>query len=165
MLCIFTERDGRKGPPAGNKAECNRTNTPHSKATQRKAKPNQKPQTHTQGARQAQTTSAEGRARPRIGARPAARVATFAPDRHRDALPRQRATLSSRSAPEMNAARERSGPPACTAHVYIVQCAVSPGPRLRLFRPVSCPVCGFTFGWRAFSSVSLCKFILYIHTI
>jgi hypothetical protein len=37
----FIERDGRKGPPAGNKAKCNRTNTPHSKATQRKAKPNQ----------------------------------------------------------------------------------------------------------------------------
>jgi hypothetical protein len=48
-----TERDGRKGPPAGNKARCNRTNTPHSKAMQRKAKPNQKPQTHTRGARQA----------------------------------------------------------------------------------------------------------------
>jgi hypothetical protein len=29
---IVTERDGRKGPPAGNKARCNRTNTPHSKA-------------------------------------------------------------------------------------------------------------------------------------
>jgi hypothetical protein len=40
---------------------------------------------------------------------------TYAPDRHRDALPRQRATLSSRSAPEMKAARERPGPPACTA--------------------------------------------------
>jgi hypothetical protein len=90
----FTERDGRKGPPAENKARCNRTNTPHSKATRRKAKLNQKPQTHTRGARQALTTSAEGRARPRIGARPAARVATYAPDRHRDALPRQRAMLS-----------------------------------------------------------------------
>jgi hypothetical protein len=32
------------------------TNTPHSKARQRKAEPNQKPQTHTQGARQASTT-------------------------------------------------------------------------------------------------------------
>jgi hypothetical protein len=51
-----TERDGRKGPPAGNKAKCNRTNTPHSKATQRKAKPNKKPQTHTRGERQAYTT-------------------------------------------------------------------------------------------------------------
>jgi hypothetical protein len=49
----FTERDGGKGPPAGNKARCNRTNTPHSKAMQRKAKPNQTPQTHTWGARQA----------------------------------------------------------------------------------------------------------------
>jgi hypothetical protein len=49
----FTERDGRKGPPAGNKARCNRTNTPHSKSMQRKAKPNQTPQTHTRGARQA----------------------------------------------------------------------------------------------------------------
>jgi hypothetical protein len=42
-----TSRYGRKDPPAGNKARCNRTNTPHSKATQRKAKPNQTPQTHT----------------------------------------------------------------------------------------------------------------------
>jgi hypothetical protein len=49
----FTERDGRKGPPAGNKAKCNCTNTPHGKATRRKAKPNQKPQTHTRGKRQA----------------------------------------------------------------------------------------------------------------
>jgi hypothetical protein len=37
MLCAslsyrFTYRDGRKGPPVGNKARCNRTNTPHSKA-------------------------------------------------------------------------------------------------------------------------------------
>jgi hypothetical protein len=49
----FALRDGRKGPPAENKARCNRTNTPHSKAMQRKAKPNQKPQTPTRGARQA----------------------------------------------------------------------------------------------------------------
>jgi hypothetical protein len=47
-LHIFTERGGRKGPPAGNKAE--------------------------------------GWTRPRIGVRPAARVATYAPDRHRDAI-------------------------------------------------------------------------------
>jgi ankyrin repeat protein len=52
-LYRFTERDGRKGPPAGNKAKCNCTNTPHSKTTRRKAKPNQKPQTHTRGERQA----------------------------------------------------------------------------------------------------------------
>jgi hypothetical protein len=52
---IFTERNGRKGPPAGNKAKRNGTNTPHSKATRRKAKPNQEPQTHTRGARQAAT--------------------------------------------------------------------------------------------------------------
>jgi hypothetical protein len=50
---IITERDGRKGPPAEKKARCNRMNTPHSKATRRKAKPNQKPQTHKQGKRQA----------------------------------------------------------------------------------------------------------------
>jgi hypothetical protein len=58
----FTQRDGRKGPPAGNKARCNRTNTPRvaclpcyvrSKATQRKAKPNQTRKTHTRGTRQA----------------------------------------------------------------------------------------------------------------
>jgi hypothetical protein len=53
VCCIFTERDGKKGPPAGNKAKCNCTNTPHSRATRRKAKPNQKPQTHTRGKRQA----------------------------------------------------------------------------------------------------------------
>jgi hypothetical protein len=52
--------------------------------------------------------------RPRIVVRRAARFATYAPDRHRDALPRQRATPSSRSAPEMKAARKRPGPPACT---------------------------------------------------
>jgi hypothetical protein len=30
----FTERDGRKGPPAGNKAKCNCTNTQHSIITE-----------------------------------------------------------------------------------------------------------------------------------
>jgi hypothetical protein len=60
---ILTERDGRKGQPAGNKTKCNGTNTPHSKATRRKAKPNQKPQTHTRGERQALTISAEGLAK------------------------------------------------------------------------------------------------------
>jgi hypothetical protein len=49
-----TKIDGRKGPQAMNKSRCNRINTPHSKATQRKAKPNQTPQTHTRGARQAE---------------------------------------------------------------------------------------------------------------
>jgi hypothetical protein len=111
---IYTER--RKKRPASRKnAGCNRTNTPHSKATQRKAKPNQTSQTHTRGVRQAYTTSTESWARPRIGVRPAARVATYVLDRHRDALPRQRATLSSRSAPKMKAARDKPGPPACTA--------------------------------------------------
>jgi hypothetical protein len=81
MMLPWNERDGRLGPPAGNKARCNRTNTPHSKAMQRKAKPNQTPQTYTRGARQASTILAEGRARPRIGVRPAARIATHAPDR------------------------------------------------------------------------------------
>jgi hypothetical protein len=37
-LYMSTERDGTKGPPAGNKAKCNCTNTPHSKAARRKAK-------------------------------------------------------------------------------------------------------------------------------
>jgi hypothetical protein len=72
-----------------------------SKATQRNAEPNKKPQTHTLGAKQAQTTSVEGQAKTRIGVRPAACVATYAPDQHRDALPWHTATLSSRSAPEM----------------------------------------------------------------
>jgi hypothetical protein len=111
----FSKRDGRKGPPAGNKARCKRTYTAQSKATKHKAKPNQKSKTHTWGAKQALTTSVEGRARPRIGVPPAARVATYTPDRHRDALPRQRATLRCRSASEMKAARERPGLPACTA--------------------------------------------------
>jgi hypothetical protein len=31
-LYKFTQRDGRKGPPAGNKAKCKCTNTPHSRA-------------------------------------------------------------------------------------------------------------------------------------
>jgi hypothetical protein len=34
----------RKSPPAGNKTRCNGTHKPQSKATQRKTKPNQKPQ-------------------------------------------------------------------------------------------------------------------------
>jgi hypothetical protein len=45
---------------------------------------------------------------------PEARVAAHASDQHRDVLPRQRATLSSQSAPEMEAAQERPAPPACT---------------------------------------------------
>jgi hypothetical protein len=67
-------------------------------------------------------------------------------------------------------------------------CAVSPGPRLRLFRPVSRPECGFgvfasaslcivgvcaiapsfVSGWRAFFSVSLChsvKVSLYVNVV
>jgi hypothetical protein len=52
--CSFTERGGIKGPPAGDKTRCNHTHEPQSKATQREAKPNQKPQTPTQGAKQAQ---------------------------------------------------------------------------------------------------------------
>jgi hypothetical protein len=90
-------RDGRKGPPAGSNARCNRTNTPHSKATQCKAKPNETPQTHTRGARQAKTTSAKGRARQRVGARPAPRVATYVPDRQSDALYKIRCTVAVRS--------------------------------------------------------------------
>jgi hypothetical protein len=84
-LYAFTKKDGRKGPPAGNKARCNRSNTPHSKAMQCKAKPNQTPQTNTRGARQPDKTSAETRARLRIGIRPAALVATYTPNRHMDA--------------------------------------------------------------------------------
>jgi hypothetical protein len=51
MRCY--KRDGRKGPAAGNKARCDRINTPHSKATPRKAKPNQTQQTRRRGAKQA----------------------------------------------------------------------------------------------------------------
>jgi hypothetical protein len=45
---LYIERR-KKGLPAGNKARCNRTNTPY--ATQSEA--NQTPQTHTRGVRQA----------------------------------------------------------------------------------------------------------------
>jgi hypothetical protein len=45
-VLIFTERDGRKGPPAGNKAKCNCTNTQHSRATQSEAEP-ETPNPHT----------------------------------------------------------------------------------------------------------------------
>jgi hypothetical protein len=79
MQCRCTKRGGRKGPPAGNKTRCNSKHTPQSKAMQRKAKSNQKPQIYTRGTKQALTTSVEGRARPRIGAQPAARAATHAP--------------------------------------------------------------------------------------
>jgi hypothetical protein len=106
----FTERDERKGLPAETKLGAI-AHTRH-KAKQRNAK--KKLQTQTRGTKQASTISVEGWARPLIRVRPAARVATHAPDRHSDALPLHRATLSSRSAPEMKAARERPGPPACT---------------------------------------------------
>jgi hypothetical protein len=65
---------------------CNRTHKPQSKATLRNAKPNQKPRTHS---KQAQTVSVEGRARPRIWVWPAARVWTYAPDRHRENITRK----------------------------------------------------------------------------
>jgi hypothetical protein len=39
----LTERDGIKGPPAGNKTRCARTHKATNKATQRKVKPNQNP--------------------------------------------------------------------------------------------------------------------------
>jgi hypothetical protein len=42
-------------------------------------------------------------------------VLAHKPERHREALSRQRATLSSCRAPEMNAGQDRPGPPACTA--------------------------------------------------
>jgi hypothetical protein len=61
------------------------------------------PKTQTRGVKQAKIISVEGRARPGVRVRPEAWVATFAPDRHRDVLLWQRATLSSRSAPEMKA--------------------------------------------------------------
>jgi hypothetical protein len=62
------------------------------------------------------TRDNRGRATGRTtGARPDTRVRAYKPDQPRDALPRHKATLSSQSAPEMKAARERPGPPACTA--------------------------------------------------
>jgi hypothetical protein len=48
-------------------------------------------------------------------------LAAFAPDRHRDALPRQSAMLSSHSAPEKKAALKRPGPPAiCFLYLPVV---------------------------------------------
>jgi hypothetical protein len=44
-----SEREGRKGPPAGNKTTSNRKRTAQSKAAQRKAKPNQKNQSPQKG--------------------------------------------------------------------------------------------------------------------
>jgi hypothetical protein len=86
-----------------------------------------KPKIHKWGAKSAYTTSAEGRARPRIRIRPEARVATYAPERHR--VSRQRATPRSQSAPEMKAARERPGPPACTAWSAKSPSSVKAGPQ------------------------------------
>jgi hypothetical protein len=43
VIHLFTERDGGKGAPAGNKTRGNLTHTAQSKATQRKAKPKPKP--------------------------------------------------------------------------------------------------------------------------
>jgi hypothetical protein len=60
---ICTESDVRTGPPAGDKPRGNLTHTAQSKTTQRKAK--RKPKTHTRGAKQTETTAAEGWARPR----------------------------------------------------------------------------------------------------
>jgi hypothetical protein len=131
-LWIYRERRKKRPASRKQKARCNRTNTPHSKATRRKAKPNEKPQTPTRGARQASTSSVEGRARPRTGARPAARVATYAPDRHRDALPRQRATPSSRSAPEMKAAS-----PDYVVHYTMTTKASTPEVRCPLLGPLT----------------------------
>jgi hypothetical protein len=78
----FTERDGTKGPPPGNKTRLNRTYTTQSKATQRKAKPRTQ-NSHTGHTKQASTTSVKGWARPHIRVRPAARIATYAPDRRK----------------------------------------------------------------------------------
>jgi hypothetical protein len=74
MECILSESIGRKGPSAGDKSRYNFTNTAQSKATQSTAKPNQKPKTHSRGSKQALTTSAKERARPRIGVWPEARL-------------------------------------------------------------------------------------------
>jgi hypothetical protein len=78
-----------------------------SKATQHKAKPNHKSKTPDTGRRTGLNHLSRG---PGTGIWPEARVETYAPDRHRDALPRQRATLSSLSAPQMKTARKRCRP-------------------------------------------------------
>jgi hypothetical protein len=87
----FTERDGGKGPPARIKTR--------TKRMQSEAKPRT---LHPHTGRMECLNSGEGRARPRIGVRPAARVAKYAPEQHEDAWPLQRAMLSSRSAPPID---------------------------------------------------------------
>jgi hypothetical protein len=91
--------------PCQSYNRCNCTYKAQSQAMKRKAKLNNKPKTHTRGSKQAETTLGEGRARTRTGVRPEARIAMHAPDRHRDALPRHRATLKLPERP-----RDESGP-------------------------------------------------------
>jgi hypothetical protein len=71
--------------------------------------------------RQPRTTSTERQERPRNGARPNTLVKLYKPDRPKDALPRHRATPSSRSAPDMKASRERPGPLAPGLHRVVSQ--------------------------------------------
>jgi hypothetical protein len=63
MIKGYREGRGTRLTAWAPKGKEPRPNTNKRKATQRKAKPNQTPQTHTRDARQALTTSAEGRAR------------------------------------------------------------------------------------------------------
>jgi hypothetical protein len=100
--------------------------------------------------------------------------------------PSSRGCFGSLALPFAGATRPCAGRARTSRRVRLagLQCAISPGPRLRLFRSVSRPVCGlgcgrlvrlrfalrslavwhvraiapsFVSGWRAFSSVSLCK--------
>jgi hypothetical protein len=95
------------------------TNVGHTRYTHTR----QAPDTHTgqprrQSSRQPQTTSDHlGRGTREAAQRGPAghRVKAYKPDRPRDALPRHKATPSSRSTPEMRVSRERPGRTACAA--------------------------------------------------
>jgi hypothetical protein len=93
---VYTARDGRRGPQVGDKTGRNNKRTQQSEATQRKAKLKQKRHTHTRGAKHALTISAEGWARPRIGARPAASVDLAQPTQGRVAPAQDNAKRSER---------------------------------------------------------------------
>jgi hypothetical protein len=96
-------------------------------AAQSKAEP--KTQNPHTGLKTGPNQLGKGLGKPVHRVRLEARIVTCAPDRHRDALPRHRASLSSRSAPEMKAGRERPGPPACTAfgvRIGLCVCEVAP---------------------------------------
>jgi hypothetical protein len=145
--CSVPQRDGRKGPPAGNKTRCKRTCTAQSKATQCKAKTNQKQKTHKRGAKSPPPRTGHDRA------------SGSGPRRNVRAQPTQE-----RVAPAKGSAFPQ--------HLHMCQVSgQSRAPcvglgclvrlRFALHSLAMWRVCAiapsFVSGWRAFSSVSLCK--------